>query len=94
MTIPFLITFTVLFGLLSIVLFSFYPISIRKIREFKKLQFEEYKKNNPRTKFTRYEQTGLFLPSWERAKYNSPLIFGLASLIIAVSLFVALIAAL
>ncbi|VEU75888.1 hypothetical protein [Mycoplasmopsis columboralis] len=83
------IVFSILFfilGILFIFLYRYY--SPRAISNFKEKQLQEYRKNNPQKKHLRYEQTGLYLPSWERMKYNSPIFGAVVSFIIFISLFV------
>ncbi|WP_051789145.1 hypothetical protein [Mycoplasma buteonis] len=60
--------------ILALVFFAIYiKISLPKMRQYKQEQLEDYKNENPRKKNVSYKNSGLYLPSWERAKYNSPL---------------------
>lgn len=77
-----LIVFGILFVLFGVVLFLQYPKQKTKLQQFKNEQLEEFRKNNPKKKYIPYESTGLYVPSWERMKINSPLILGLVFLII------------
>lgn len=82
------IPLAVLFFILSIATLSLHGYTRRKIKAFKELQLQEYIKDNPKDKNITYEKTKLYLPSWERMKYNAHLfiavIFFVASLVFAV----------
>ncbi|WP_434337057.1 hypothetical protein [Mesomycoplasma conjunctivae] len=71
------ISLSVIFFILSIIAISFHNYTRRKIKEFKAEQLKQYNLDNPRNKETKYEKTGLFLPSWERAKYNAHIFLAL-----------------
>ncbi|WP_025755543.1 hypothetical protein [Mycoplasmopsis cricetuli] len=80
---------TAIFTILAILLFVIYRIwIIPKMRNFKKQQLKEFKINNPKKVHLQYDQTGLYLPSWERFKYNIPIMLGICCLIVAFSFLV------
>ncbi|MBG0730967.1 hypothetical protein [Mycoplasma sp. 'Moose RK'] len=68
---PVLISLSVIFFLLGIVSLSFHRYTRKKINEYRQMQMEDWKKENPNKKHFSYQQTGMFLPAWQRAKYNS-----------------------
>ncbi|WP_426461503.1 hypothetical protein [Mycoplasma hafezii] len=72
-----LILICVLSLILSITFFVlYYTYSLKRLKEYKAMQLEDYKKENPKRQHITYEKTGMYLPSWERAKYNFPLFLG------------------
>lgn len=80
-----LIIMGILLLILGVTVFLFYTVTSRKMKEFKQKQLEQYRINHPKKKHLSYDQTGLYVPSWERAKYQSPLIIGLVLCIIGIS---------
>ncbi|UUM20070.1 MULTISPECIES: hypothetical protein [unclassified Mycoplasma] len=86
------IVFGVLFFLLGILFIFYYKISsLRALRAFKEKQLKQFRENHPDKKHFRYENTGLYIPSWDRLKFNSPIFFSITSFIISVSLFIKII---
>ncbi|VEU70870.1 hypothetical protein [Mycoplasmopsis glycophila] len=80
-----------LFLFLSIISFVIYrTYSLKKMREYKQAQLDDFIKENPRRKNVKYEDTGMFLPSWERMKYNLPLFLTIVFALISIFGFVAL----
>lgn len=81
------IPLAVLFFILSIATLSLHGYTRKKIKAFKELQLKEYIKDNPKDKHITYEKAKLYLPSWERMKYNShffmAIIFFVAGLVFA-----------
>ncbi|MCU4706893.1 hypothetical protein [Mycoplasma sp. CSL7503-lung] len=74
--------------LLSLIMIFFHKNSKEKIADFKEKQLEQYIKDNPRHKNIKYESTGLFLPAWQRAKYNFPLFMSVVFLSIAIIILI------
>ncbi|WP_341492210.1 hypothetical protein [Mesomycoplasma ovipneumoniae] len=68
---PVLISLSVIFFILAIVSISFHKYTRKKIQQYKELQMEDWKRENPGKKHFTYEQTKMFLPAWQRAKYNA-----------------------
>ncbi|MBW0594581.1 hypothetical protein HUN03_00177 [Mycoplasmopsis anatis] len=68
---------------LAIFCLSLYPISMKKMRNYKQAQMIEYKKNHPKSKLTDYNATGMYVPSSLRALYNAPLILSIVFFIVA-----------
>ncbi|MEE3928492.1 hypothetical protein V2E24_02795 [Mycoplasmopsis ciconiae] len=83
-----LISVGILFIIMGIAVFFLYPYRKKKAQEYKELQMQEYKNNHPRTKFTRYEQTGMYLPINEQFKKNLPIILGLTFIFIGISFLI------
>lgn len=76
-----LIFLAVIFFLLSIISLAFHPYTRKKIRKYRELQLQDWKKDNPKKSHFSYEQTGMFLPAWQRAKYNLHLICAIIFLV-------------
>ncbi|TDV23033.1 hypothetical protein BCF59_0656 [Mycoplasmopsis mustelae] len=74
--------------LLTLVLLLIYKHSLKKMRDFKELQLNQYKLDNPRKKGVSYENSGLYLPAWQRAKYNLPLFLSVVSITSTIFFFV------
>ncbi|WP_322900799.1 hypothetical protein [Mycoplasmopsis felis] len=72
----------------SLIMLYFYKLSLQKMRNYKEKQLEEYKKDNPRLKGITYENSGLYLPGWERMKYNIPLFLTVLFISIAILMFI------
>ncbi|MGZ9762687.1 hypothetical protein ACXYRP_00135 [Mycoplasma sp. 5912] len=86
-----LIPLGVLFVVLALICFVIYAkYSIAKIRNYKQLQMDEYNRDNPRNKKTTYEATEMYLPAWQRAKYNIPLFLGVVFIASAFIMFMLL----
>ncbi|WP_051521827.1 hypothetical protein [Mycoplasma leonicaptivi] len=83
-----LIIVAVLFLVLALVFLILYKYSLNKMRIFKDKQLQAYKKDNPKKINVTYESSGLYLPAWERAKYNLPLFLSVTFLSIAIVFFV------
>ncbi len=75
-------TFGALFLLLGIACIFLFPKAKAKAENYKKEQLKEYKKQNPKSNKT-YEQTGMFLPPWERIKQFAPAFFAVTFFILA-----------
>ncbi|RIV16416.1 hypothetical protein [Mycoplasmopsis gallopavonis] len=74
---------------LAVVSFAIYfYYSLRKIKEYKNAQLADFLKENPKRKNVTYQNSGMYLPSWERAKYNAPLFFGVLFTGIAIIFFI------
>lgn len=80
-----LITFGVLFLIIGIALFCLFPKAKRNANIYKQKQLDLYKEKNRRYN-VQYEDTGMYLPPWEKVKVFLPLFLGLVSIIISVSL--------
>ncbi|UUD35233.1 hypothetical protein NPA07_05525 [Mycoplasmopsis caviae] len=87
---PYLVLFIfgILFILIGITSFFFYPSAKEKAQFYKEKQMEEYKKNNPKSKVTNYEATGMYLPAWERIKLFAPIFFGILLVVVGVTMIV------
>ncbi|EFF41412.1 heme exporter protein CcmD [Mycoplasmopsis alligatoris] len=79
-----ILAFGICFVLLGIFIFMLYPKQKQKIRKYKEEQLKVFHENNPKKKNYNYESSGLFIPSWERMKFNLPIFLGLTSIIIGV----------
>ncbi|AJR11961.1 Uncharacterised protein [Mesomycoplasma dispar] len=76
-----LISLSVIFFVLAIISISFHKYTRKKIKEYKELQMEDWRKENPTKKHLSYEKTGMYLPAWQRAKYNLHIILCLVFLV-------------
>lgn len=80
-----------IFGSLFIALGLSMLLFVRKAREkrddYKKRQLEQYKKDTNK-KNVRYEDTGLYLPAWERMKAFAPMFFALLFVVIGITMCV------
>lgn len=65
------ILLAVAFIIFAIICIAMHNYTRRKIREYKNKQLEEYKIKNPSRKNATYENARLYLPAWQRAKYNA-----------------------
>ncbi|QKT05265.1 hypothetical protein [Mycoplasma sp. OR1901] len=74
--------------LLSLMMIFFHRNSKLKITSFKEKQLEQYIKDNPRQKNIKYESTGMYLPAWQRAKYNFPLFMSVVFLSVAIVILI------
>lgn len=78
-----------IFVVLGILAFVYYFLTKHKIQDYKNEQLKTFRENHPKDKHKTYEQAGLYLPSWQRAKYNLPMFLGLVFVIIGIYLFFA-----
>lgn len=87
---PYLALFIIGLSLIviGITCFFFYPKARDKAYLYKEKQMEEYKKNNPKSKVTNYEATGMYLPAWERIKLFAPLFFGILLVVVGITMIV------
>lgn len=60
----------------------------KKVKQFKEKQLRDFYQNNPRKTHMKYEDTKMFLPSWERTKYSAPIILFIVFIVIAISILV------
>lgn len=58
-----LISLSVIFFVLAIISISFHKYTRKKIKEYKELQMEDWRKENPTKKHLSYEKTGMYLPA-------------------------------
>ncbi|ADE19894.1 LapA family protein [Mycoplasma crocodyli] len=84
-----IIFFGIAFLIIGIASFFLYPKQKRKMIQYKKEQLEEYYINHPKNKGCSYEASGLFVPGWQRMKYNIPIFVGMTFCIIGVFMIVA-----
>ncbi|WP_406613687.1 hypothetical protein ACJA23_02485 [Mycoplasma corogypsi] len=77
-----------IFLVLTLAAFAVYFFySRKKLEEFKQEQLDQYIKENPRRQHIKYQNTGMFVPAWERAKFNAPLILAVLFLALAIMFF-------
>ncbi|QGZ97753.1 hypothetical protein GE118_02980 [Mycoplasma sp. NEAQ87857] len=77
----------------AICLFVYYKYSLPALKQYKKRQLDDFIKENPRRQNITYEKTGMYLPSWQRAKYNSTLFLALMFFAGAIALIYPLVSA-
>lgn len=80
---PILITFGVLFIVLGLILFTLFPVAKQKGNQYKQKQLELYKEKYGKLNIN-YEDTNMYLPSWEKIKVFAPIFFGLVFIIIGI----------
>ncbi|WP_051616797.1 hypothetical protein [Mycoplasmopsis sturni] len=79
------IGFGVLFAFVAVCFVILYLTwGISKIRKYKNQQLKDYGRNHPTKKHLAYDKTGMYVPSWQRAKYTSPIFAGVTFGIISV----------
>ena len=76
--------FGALFILLALAILCFYPKAKANANNYKRRQLKEYKKQNPKAS-SNYENTGMFLPPWERTKLFAPVFFCIVFFIIGIA---------
>lgn len=77
-------TFGGLFILIAIACFLFYPRAKRKAQEYRDEQLVEFNKQAKRQTKS-YEQTGMYLPAFEKAKLFAPVFFGMVFAIVGIA---------
>lgn len=78
--------FGALFILIGILCFTLISKSKRKVEQYKQRQIDDYNTNHSTNKkLSDYNKVGLYLPSWEKAKSQMPVMLGLLMIIIGIS---------
>lgn len=82
-----LIVFAILFLIIGLSCLALFPKVKRNAENYKKKQLDLYKEQNRRSN-VQYENTGMYLPPWEKVKFFLPLFLSMVFIIIGVSLLI------